>query len=275
MKPKIAAVVLISWIVLSLAVLIGGIVIGEYVMMITGIVLLFGGGFLVAVIMVIALFVQAKHELDAEQDMRKAEQESLRRINSTYRAENRNENAKRMFKQMILSWRASGGKEKVLGCLFLFTFIACCAMFVVFAWFGKPVYGIIAWGVGVGMIIIAFIVVKIKEHVSLSVKDIKPRKDGKPSKAAHDPTAKFMKAPVKHCVLSSQSGPSTNRSSYVSNVTYKVTLEIDGNDVTCYSHEFFNEGDSVNVFSWKNGKRVLILCRVENNENSDSESKEK
>ena len=227
---------------------------------------LFGGAALLAVVMLCVMIARAKREVDAEEDNRKSEAEDIERINSTYRCENDSEQAIYMLKHSMKAWRHASMGDKLKGILFVATFLVCCALFVVFISIGHPIWGIISWCAGVALILTSFVVVKIKEKLSLSAYKPERKKNGKPRKIKPDPTEKIVPAVVKYCVLSSSGGFGTSNAERISWTIYKIELEIEGKIKTCYSREYFESGEEVSVFSRKNGKRLMIIGRKESKE---------
>lgn len=257
-KPKSKMrFVLIVWIAISFITLFGGMIAQAGAILIAGIAMLFGGSFLLSIIMLFAMAQRAKSEIKAESaenaadrlDASQAESESIETINETYGAENQVEQGVRMMKQVGRAWKASSVGDKIKGMLFLVTFLACCALFVVFTSIGHPIWGVIALGVGAGMILISLLVVKMKERISLSgAKHIKS-------------DSRIKCGTVTSCVLSSESSYSSgaHSSTRIVSTVYKVNVDIDGEIKTGYTRDFYNEGDEVTVLNRPTSKSITII----------------
>lgn len=292
---KLTAIVCIP-VIVGIGLLIAGIVAKLQLCVYIGIGVLFGGSFLVALIVTVIVIVKAakgestvsemlvdkdaknagnvaaEDDEDSEyddyedvdetdeydddedygddetkpRDERADEEERIEKINSTYGYANDAANADHQISHIKNAYRNSSRGAKIGGVLFVVSFIACLVAGMVLMTVGYTLIGGIVFGCGAAIIIVSLIVVKIKERTSLS--------------SAYDPADYTRKSgTVKACYMSSSSSVNDRLKS----VTYKVLLDVEGNTLTAYSHEYYNTDEILNVLVHKNGKRAKIADEYE------------
>lgn len=242
MKRIVSIIVIVSLI----AVIIAGMFLGNNIMVIGGIVALFGGSFLLSVGLLIKMVFDVKKERRMSgEDKKAAEERAKAEVNSTYGYENQIARGKRMMSHVADAWSHSSLGDKIKGMLFLLTFLTCCALFVIFLKMGKFTWGLIAWGCGVGLIVGALVVVKLAEHFSFARK----RKFIDRQMASGELSTEKTTGTVTACLLSSESMSGSERTQRISRTTYKLLIDVDGEQKVTYAQRYYNEGDSVLVWA--------------------------
>lgn len=214
------------------------------------------GLFFVLAILSLLLYFRRFHK-EYERQEKMDTDEVIEEINDL--GNNRLEYDVQQVKAVVDTWKQSSIRDRIKGILFVAFFIGCLIAFVVCLSLGYEIYGFIFFGLGVGEILLALIVVKLLETHSLKLK--KGRK-------YYETTALVLGTS-----LSSQSLTGTKRNVRIGNTTYKVFLRIKGNKVTTYSKEYYNTGEKVKVsVDEKNPKKVHIIGLQEDIfENEDQE----
>ncbi len=271
-KDKKLQVFVLIPVVIGLALIIASIVSGNGTIMYVGIATLFGGSFLVAIITTLVVIIgvargdktdngsRSTHDKKASDasgtlsdddriDAREKEYESLANINSTYGYDNKLAQAEHQISHIKKAFKASNGSERAKGCTFAFffvgSFLGCAIGGMVLLSMDHTVPGILVFLCSFLIIIGALVVVKIKEHLSMSTK-YKPE----------DYTRKTGRVTL--CVMSS-STVAGEHNARVTSMTYRVGLEIEGKTYNAYSSNYYNEGEVLPVLLHKKGKIVKIL----------------
>lgn len=221
MKRKAVAIFFMLVVFVGIALLVAGMIVGNNVLLFTGIGMTFGGGFVSAVVALIFKFLRVH-------DRRKSPSAS----DDEYVPED-----ERMMAEVADKWNLSSIADKIKSFLFLGGFITCCVLFVVFASIGKTTWGLIAWGCGMGMMLVAFAVVKIKEHL--------------PSKRNADDRFWEGEAEVLSCeeIFREREGGKT---------AYKVTVEFSGKQASCICSRSYETGQSVEILHDKKNDYTMI-----------------
>lgn len=147
---------------------------------------------------------------------------------------------------VVKTWKTADKKDIVKGILFVLVFLSCLIGFAVCMTLDHMVLGFVFFGIGVGEILLALIVVKLLERRSLKFK--KGRQYQKTI------------AVVLSSTMSSQSSTGSRRHVHIMHTVYKVTLKIDDQNVVTYSEKYYNVGDKVYVnVDTKNPKIVQIV----------------
>ena len=209
MKRKALAVFFFLPIAVGIALLVAGIVVGNNVLLTTGIGVIFGGGFVSAVVALVFKCLRVRE----------------RRKNPPASEDEYVPEDERMMEATAKVWSLSSGGDKIKGILFAGGFIACCVLFVVFASMGKITWALIAWGCGMGMILLAFLVVKIKEHFSTD-KRVERFTEGE--------------GIVTACELAHQDDEKGR-------TMYKATVDYEGRQVECFCFRSYEAGQRVQL----------------------------
>lgn len=221
MKRKAVAIFLLLIVFGGAAMLIAGMVVGNGALLYTGIGMTFGGGFVSAVVALVFKFKRVH-------DRRKSPSSS----DDGYIPED-----ERMMEKVADKWNLSSIADKIKSFLFLGSFITCCVLFVVFASIGKTTWGLIAWGCGMGMMLVAFAIVKIKEHF--------------PSKRQADDRFFEGKGVVLACeeIFREREGEKT---------AYRVTVEFSGKQASCFCIRSYEKGQCVEILHDKKNDYIMI-----------------
>ncbi|MDE7263110.1 MAG: hypothetical protein K2N64_00430 [Anaeroplasmataceae bacterium] len=203
---------------------------------------IFGLFFLLGLLSIFFHFKRFYHEYERQVDMDM--DKVLEDINEN--SNNRLEYEVQQVKAVVDTWKLSNKGDKIKGILFVTFFIGCLLAFAICMFLGHMVYGFIFFGLGVGEILISFIVVKLLETRSLHFKKRR--------------CYRKATAIVLGTTMSSQSTMGTKRQVRIGNTTYKVFLRINDTKVTTYSKEYYDVGDKVSVnIDEKNPKIVHII----------------
>ncbi|MDE6398022.1 MAG: hypothetical protein K2L51_01745 [Clostridiales bacterium] len=221
---------------------------------------LFGGAFVVSVVMLIGMFVRAKRHTVSPQTgetLSEAESEAQMRarVNSTSYTENKEALAQWQFSHLKETFRHSSHKEKTLGCLFLCWLLGLFVAIPIFAAF-RIVPGVIACFCGFcGTILLAGIISAVHQKCMRSEKRF-------------DPTRTYC-GEVRSCTVSSSTSTGS-RSTRIMSVTYRIVLSVDGAEKIAYSREFYETGEKVRVWLHKkNAKAAYIVDRENDSAPSD------
>ena len=261
------------------AFLFAGMLAGKTWMIIGSIVALFGGGFLLAIGIVVRIALQMRKGLKssytaepntAEQDdtetggvespisvfeeygehtdgqenqtdARDEEEKQIEKINSTYGAENQYETARYHIKHASNAYRLSNRKEKILGFLLVGVLLALFAGVPISMSTGHIVLGFVCLGGFAGIIILAMVIVTVRQRISMSGK-------------GYDPLS-AKKGRVIACTLSGQSSVNDR----ITSTVYKVRIDVDGEEKIAYSWEYYNQGDEIFVLSHKKRKNPVSI----------------
>lgn len=224
MKKKFWTVGLILWLVLSIALLAAGMVIGNLPMVIAGIVVLCGGAVVISLVMIIIAIVRSRKKFNSPYSSNREDEDVHPMI-----AE-----AERAFTTQRAIWHLSSVSDKIFGTIFLVSFIGCAVLFVVFCSFDKFTWGLIAWGCGAGVWLIGALCAFIGNR--------KARKEEKEN-------------PYKECkgrVISCESLGGD------SNVVYEIVLEVEGRRVSCFANRSYRTEEVLDVlYDIKHGRAVI------------------
>lgn len=221
MKRKAVAICMLLVVFVGIALLVAGMIVGNNALLFTGIGMTFGGGFVCAVVALIFKFLRVherRKDPSASDDEYVPEDE-------------------RMMAQVADKWDLSSIADKIKSFLFLGGFITCCVLFVVFASIGKTTWGLIAWGCGMGMMLVAFAIVKIKEHL--------------PSNRKADDRFWEGKGVVLSCegIFREREGGKT---------AYKITVEFSGKQASCFCSRAYEKGQPVEILYDKINDYTMI-----------------
>lgn len=162
------------------------------------------------------------------------EKYEINRVNSSYNRQSQLRQGEYIANHAANNYQNATPKQKLAGWLFFGFLMTDFALILVFTFLGIFTGTYICFGLFGGTILISFIVVKVKEKISLSSSKRKVRE--------------VLDGEVKFCTLSSSTsvgGSSRRSTTRITGVTYRVTLESDGNEYVAYSRQFYNKGDSV------------------------------
>lgn len=233
MKKALRTIGLLLWIVGFLALIILGVLFSNNVVLFTGIGVLFGGAAVISIVMAIVAAKRSRKNLrqpvTREEQQRREEVEG-RRTNDPV------EQLEQAMTTTATLWRVSNKADKIKGTLFLVSFLTCCVLFIVFLSIDKFVWGLIAWGCGMGMMVIALIVVTIKDHVS-------KRKEKK------------EKGGVDYCACM---GRVLSCTTVEDGALYEVLCEAEGRRAKGISTRPYMEGQLLDVLLDKERGRVVI-----------------
>ncbi|MDE5715651.1 MAG: hypothetical protein K2I42_05910 [Anaeroplasmataceae bacterium] len=208
--------------------------------------ILFGFFFLLSILCIPLYFKRFKREYQQQEN--KSNDEVIEEINHQ-NGYNQLEHEVQQVRMVTQTWKNSSSSDKIKGTLFLLFFLGCIFGFVVCMFLKQTILGFIFFGLGFAEIIIALIVVKLAERISL-----RPNKKRNYIKAT---------ATVLATGLSSQSTSGEYHKS-IYNTTYKVFLRINNQKRVAYSKEYYEVGDKVIVqIDSKNPKRIHILSKKE------------
>ena len=263
-KPNKLALLVFIPIAVGIGLIIGGSVDDSYAMRMAGVYVLFGGSFAMAVIMTIvtiAIGLRPDKSTDKTKPDGNAstpatptdkarngaaeEAERIADINTSYGYDSKIKEAEHQVSHIKRAYKHSSGGDKVKSFLFLGFLLTDFFMIIVFAMLRIFVGSIVCFVLFGGTIIVSLIVVKIKEHMSVSTN--------------FDRKAYERKlATVVTCVMSSSTSTGGS-SSRISSITYRVQLDIDGKTYNAYSRTFYNDGAKIEVWLKKNGSTVKII----------------
>jgi hypothetical protein len=183
-----------------------------------------------------------------EKNANSANDEELRmieEINSTSGAENRIAYARHAVSDAKKAYAASDKKTRVLGRIFLTVLLALIFGGVAFTFLGYYVVGLSCLGGFAGIILIAVITVSIKQCISLGGKGFEEE---------------VFDATVKLSVISSKRTQENNDVITITDVVYKIVLDVNGEEKIAYSRTCYNEGDSVKVRLHKKSKSAAMIA---------------
>ncbi len=208
--------------------------------------ILFGSLFILAIAMIPLYLKRIKKEYQRQET--KSNDEIIDEINAST-GDNSLEQSVQEIRMVTDTWKNSDRADKIKGTLFLLFFLGCIIGFVICMFIGQMIAGFICFGLGMAEILIALIVVKLKEHFSLHFH----------SKGSY----RQATATVLGTSLSSQSTTGKRHKSIL-HTTYKVHLRIENENRIAYSKEYYETGDKVMVqMDMKHPKRVHILYTKE------------
>lgn len=185
---------------------------------------------------------------DSEKNANSANDEELRmieEINSASGAENRIAYARHAVSHAKKAYAASDKKTRVLGRIFLTVLFALIFGGVAFTFLGYYVVGLSCLGGFAGIILIAVITVSIKQRISLGGKGFEEE---------------VFDATVKLSVISSKRTQENNGVITVTDVVYKIILDVNGEEKIAYSRTCYNEGDSVKVRLHEKSKSAAMIA---------------
>ena len=163
---------------------------------------------------------------------------------------NKLEHDVQQIRAVVETWKTADKKDIVKGIIFALVFLSCIIGFAVCMTLEHMVLGFIFFGLGVGEILLALIVVKLLERRSLKFK--KGRQYQKTT------------AIVLSSTMSSQSSTGTRRHVHIMHTVYKITLKLNEKNIVTYSEKYYNVGDKVYVnVDTKNPKIVQIIEKYE------------
>ncbi len=220
MKRKLTGICCLLILFGGIALLIAGIVVGNTSLLFAGIGITFGGGFVCAVV---AFILKCLRVHDRRKDPA---------VEEDYVPED-----ERMMAAVADNWNLSSHGDKIKGILFVGCFIASCVLFVVFSAIGKMTWAFVSWGCGMGMMLVAFAVVKIKERFS--------------SKCMTDGRFFETEATVLSCELMFEDR-AKGRS------MYHATVDVAGKQVKCTCFRPYETGQSVVILHDKKTDYTMI-----------------
>lgn len=209
-----------------------------------GIALLFGGSFLIAMIVTIVVVVRAvKHsgeQTDEATDGQQDSEDILDRlvddngeVNPVAVAEYEISNAAREYK-------ASSRKEKRLGIVLITVLLICFFGGIASFWFSKIAGGILI-GAFVLIIVLCIVITTIKQRIAMSGRGVRAN-------------APVNEATVISCTVSSETtvmGRTT--------VVYKVRLDLGGEEKVTYSKNYYEVGETISVRGDRYDKHIAIV----------------
>ena len=211
---------------------------------------IFGGSFLISIIMIIGIFVRAARSVKAETDPAAEHEKEIAKVNATYGYANYQAMAEQEVKSWMRTARASSHSDRVKSILLL-------------VWlFGTLITGLVLLGASneganralliAGIvcvacfpltIIIALVVVSTRQRLSQRI----------------DPNQPPMNGTVVSCTVSSQTsvGSHTKR---IGTTTYRVVVEVSGGDqLVAFTKRPYNAGDTVTVQPSRTRGLVAVL----------------
>lgn len=187
-------------------------------------------------------------DADSEENANSANDEELRmieEINSTSGAENRIAYARHAVSDAKKAYAASDKKTRVLGRIFLTVLLALIFGGVAFTFLGYYVVGLSCLGGFAGIILIAIAIVSIKIRVSMKGEGFEEE---------------IFDATVKLSVIASKRTQENNGVITVTDVVYKIVLDVNGEEKIAYSRTCYNEGDSVKVRLHEKNKSAAMIA---------------
>ncbi|MDE7379469.1 MAG: hypothetical protein K2N14_00315 [Clostridia bacterium] len=178
-----------------------------------------------------------------------SEAEKIGDINSSYGYDSQMKLAEYQVDQTAKIYRNTNKRGRVFGWLFFGFLMLSFIMIIVFAFFGNMIGVFVCLGLFAGTIIISLIVKVILEKTSMSQR-IDPDKYN------------YTTATVKACVLSSMGstgGGRHNSTTRVTSVTYRIILDVEGQEYNAYSHDVYEEGERIEVAVKRNGRGVAKI----------------
>ena len=169
----------------------------------------------------------------------------IEEINSASGAENRIAYARHAVSDAKKAYAASDKKTRVLGRIFLTVLLALIFGGVALTFLGYYVVGLSCLGGFAGIILIAVITVSIKQRISLGGKGFEEE---------------VFDATVKLSVISSKRTQENNDVITITDVVYKIILDVNGEEKIAYSRTCYNEGDSVKVRLHKKSKSAAMIA---------------
>ncbi len=160
----------------------------------------------------------------------------INEVNSSYYRRSQLRQGEYIANHAANNYRNATPKQKLLGWLFFGFLMTDFALILVFMYLGIFTGMYICFGLFGGTILLSFIVVKVKEKISLSSAKRKSK------------IREVLSGEVKFCTLSSSTsvGGSGRRSTTrITGVTYRVTIESDGTEYVAYSKRFYNKGEFI------------------------------
>lgn len=258
MKSKVNKLAILVFIpvIVGIGLIIGGSVCGRYSIQMAGIYVLFGGSFGMALIISVITLVTAlrpsKSDADKTNDPEKgpdqteAEAKRLAEINTSYGYDNKIAQAEHQISHSKRAYEHSNVGDKIKGGLFIGFLLTDFVMIIVFAML-RIIPGVITCFVLFGgTIVMSLVIIKIKEHLSISAAIDKKKFDRKT-------------ATVETCVMSSSGSAGSGNTTRITSITYRIQLNIDGKTYNAYSKNYYNDGDIVEVWLKKNGSTVRII----------------
>lgn len=207
--------------------------------------------FVAALILIIKL-IKAKHDsLDEDIYTESDDHNAQIDINTSSGVENQINHGKYVYNMAKKNQKYATDKEKTFGIIFIVILITSliCGAVLLFAGIGIGCY--ICFGVFVGTLFIALLCKIIAEQRGMSTKKIKkdaPRKN-----------ATVIETIVSSYTAVGGFSPRRLHPARITSTVYKVILNVDGNQLTAYSQNFYNAGDKVKVALDKNGTRATIV----------------
>lgn len=259
MKSKLnkLAILVFVPIVVGIGLIIGGSVGDSYSMRMAGVYVLFGGSLgmalIISIITLVTAFRPSKSDAGrandpekAKSDQAEAEAKRLAEINSSYGYDSKIAQAEHQISHSKRAYEHSSAGEKVKGGLFLGFLLTDFFLIIVFAALGIIPGAITCFVLFGGTIAMSLIIIKIKEHLSISAAIDKKKFDRKT-------------ATVETCVMSSSGSTGSGNTTRITSITYRVQLNIDGKTYNAYSKNYYNDGETVEVWLKKNGSTVRII----------------
>lgn len=209
-----------------------------------GIALLFGGSFLIAMIVTIVVVVRAvKHsgeQADEQQDGKDFTDTIIDADDDEDGEVTPAEVAERQISNAVSEYKASSRKEKVFGIILITALLICFFGGIASFWFSKIAGGVLI-GAFVLIIISCIIITSIKQHVAMSGRGVRAN-------------APVNEATVISCTVSSETtvmGRTT--------VVYKVRLDLGGEEKVTYSKNYYEVGESISVRGDRYDKHIAIV----------------
>ncbi|MDE6105044.1 MAG: hypothetical protein K2G38_05140 [Clostridia bacterium] len=205
-----------------------------------GIALLFGGSFLIAMIVTIVVVVRAVKKSGEQTDEATDGEDIVDRLVDDNGEINPVAVAEYEISNAVSEYKASSRKEKRWGIVLITVLLICFFGGIASFWFSKIAGGILI-GAFVLIIVLCMIVVTIKQHVAMSGRGVRAN-------------APVNEATVISCTVSSETtvmGRTT--------VVYKVRLDLGGEEKVTYSKNYYEAGETISVRGDRYDKHIAIV----------------
>ncbi len=211
--------------------------------------------FLLVVISLILMITGRLEDKTPEEDLsEKEEYREIQEINSSYGYENNRRKDAYFINHIARNYKNATPKEKVLGWIFFGFLITDFALIMVFAFLNIFTGFLICFCVFGGTILIALIVKKILESISLSGK-IKSNKK-----------QEILHGVVKICLFSSSTSTGGSRrglTTRIRKIVYRVIIIANNKEYTAYTKDFYETGEKVDILV--KGRYAKVLEKSEEN----------
>lgn len=189
-------------------------------------------------------------DLEKGETAAEKEEEKIEDINSSVGYESQLKAAEYQMEHVAENYRNSSRADKIKGWLFGGFLITDFALIMLFIFLQIPTGIFICLGIFAGTILISIIVVTILQKRGMTLS----RRKG----------VEYVgcKGVVKACLLSSMStrgGASRHSTTRVTNVVYRVIIDVDGREYTTYGRQFYDVGEKLDVTVRKDGKGTAVI----------------